>query len=253
MNTTKTIIVIPTYDEKENAAAMVQAVRSIVPEAEMLFVDDNSPDGTGVILDGIAAKDSHVHVLHRPGKQGLGRAYVQGFQWALERGFELIVQMDCDFSHDPKAIPSLLAAAEENDLVLGSRYIGGIRVMNWPMSRLLLSTGASQYVHLVTGMPIFDPTGGFKVFHRKVLEALELDKITSNGYSFQIEMNHGAWMRGFKIKEVPIKFVDRVEGVSKMNMSIFSEAIKGVLQMRWASFFNSYKNTTQEKTASVQV
>lgn len=229
----KTLIVIPTYDERENVAAMARAVLAEVPTAHILFVDDNSPDGTGHVLDEIAAQEPRVQVMHRAGKEGLGRAYVAGFKWALARDYELICEMDCDFSHDPKALPSLLTAAQNHDLVIGSRYIGGIRVMNWPMSRLLLSTGAAQYVRFITGMPINDPTGGFKCFHRKVLQALDLDHITSNGYSFQIEMNHGAWIKGFKITEVPIVFEDRRAGYSKMRANIATEAFRMVIKL-WA-------------------
>jgi dolichol-phosphate mannosyltransferase len=229
----KTVIVIPTYDERDNVKPMTEAVLAQVPDAHILFVDDNSPDGTGHLLDEIATQESRVSVLHREKKEGLGRAYIAGFTWALERGYELICEMDCDFSHDPKMLPTLLATAKEVDLVLGSRYIGGIRVMNWPMSRLLLSTGAAQYVHLVLGMPVCDPTGGFKCFHREVLSAIDMDQITSNGYSFQIEMTHTAWMQGFSIKEVPIVFEDRKAGYSKMKTNIATEAFLMVLKL-WA-------------------
>ena len=230
----KTLIIIPTYDERENVAAISEEVLKRVPEANILFVDDNSPDGTGELLDGIAAREPRVFVLHREVKEGLGRAYIAGFKWALARDYELICEMDCDFSHDPAALPSLLgAAAQGADLVLGSRYIGGIRVMNWPMNRLLLSTGAAQYVRFVTGMPVFDPTGGFKCFRRAVLQAIDLDHITSNGYSFQIEMSHMAWMKGFAIREVPIVFEDRRAGYSKMRANIATEAFLMVLKL-WA-------------------
>jgi dolichol-phosphate mannosyltransferase len=230
----KTLIVIPTYDERENVVAMSEAVLGRVPEANILFVDDNSPDGTGALLDEIAAREPRVFVLHRAGKEGLGRAYIAGFKWALARDYARICEMDCDFSHDPAALPSLLqASAEGADLVLGSRYIGGIRVMNWPMSRLLLSTGAATYVKLVTGMPVHDPTGGFKCFKREVLQAIDLDGITSNGYSFQIEMTHTAWMKGFAIREVPIVFEDRRAGYSKMRSDIATEAFAMVLKL-WA-------------------
>ena len=232
--TDKVLIIIPTYDERENVAAISEAVLQQVPEANILFVDDNSPDGTGALLDGIAARDPRVFVLHRAGKEGLGRAYIAGFKWALARDYGLICEMDCDFSHSPAAVPSLLTAAEAGaDLVLGSRYIGGIRVMNWPMSRLLLSTGAAQYVKLITGMPVYDPTGGFKCFRRTVLQAIDLDRITSNGYSFQIEMSHTAWMKGFTIQEVPIVFEDRRAGYSKMRANIATEAFVMVLKL-WA-------------------
>lgn len=230
--TEKTLIIIPTYDERENVQAMADAVLKRVPEADILFVDDNSPDGTGALLDQMSAQESHISVLHRAGKEGLGRAYIAGFKWALARDYELICEMDCDFSHDPSALPLLLKTAHEGaDLVLGSRYIDGIRVMNWPMSRLLLSTGAAQYVKLITGMPINDPTGGFKCFRRAVLEAIDLDQITSSGYSFQIEMTHTAWMKGFQVVEVPITFLERRTGYSKMRANIAYEAITMVLRL----------------------
>lgn len=229
----KPVVIIPTYDEKENVRPIAEAVLENLPGGDLLFVDDNSPDGTGKIADEIAAANPRVHVMHRPGKQGLGRAYVAGFKWALEQGYTHIFEMDADFSHDPKELPNFMKAAEENDLVIGSRYIGGIRVMNWPMSRLMISTCAGIFVHAVTGMPIHDPTGGYKCFSREVLESINLDKVTSNGYSFQIEMNHGAWMAGFKIKEIPIVFEDRRAGYSKMSSSIAFEAFRKV----WALYF----------------
>ena len=232
--TEKTVIIIPTYDERENVAAISEAVLKQVPQANILFVDDNSPDGTGALLDQIAAREPRVFVMHRAAKEGLGRAYIAGFKWALARDYALVCEMDCDFSHDPAALPSLLsAAAAGTDLVLGSRYIGGIRVMNWPLSRLLISTGAAQYVKRVTGLPVHDPTGGFKCFKRAVLQAIDLDRITSNGYSFQIEMTHTAWMKGFSICEVPIVFEDRRAGYSKMKANIATEAFVMVLKL-WA-------------------
>ncbi|MEI7902317.1 MAG: polyprenol monophosphomannose synthase [bacterium] len=232
--TEKVLIIIPTYDERENVAAISEAILKQVPAANILFVDDNSPDGTGVLLDEIAQREPRVFVMHRGGKEGLGRAYIAGFKWALARDYTLICEMDADFSHDPAALPSLLQAAYTGvDLVLGSRYIGGIRVMNWPMSRLLLSTGAAKYVQIITGMPLHDPTGGFKCFRRAVLQAIDLDRITSNGYSFQIEMSHTAWMKGFTIKEVPIVFEDRRAGYSKMRANIAYEALMMVLRL-WA-------------------
>ena len=228
------LVVVPTYNEKDNIRNIAAAIFLACPQADILFVDDNSPDGTGALLDEIAAREKRVFVLHRAGKEGLGRAYIAGFKWALARDYGLICEMDCDFSHDPIVLPSLLKTARESaDLVLGSRYIGGIRVMNWPMNRLLLSTGAAQYVKLVTGMPIHDPTGGFKCFRRTVLEAIDLDRITSNGYSFQIEMTHTAWMKGFKVQEIPIVFEDRRAGYSKMRANIATEAMLMVLRL-WA-------------------
>ncbi len=236
----KTLVIIPTYDEKDNVGPVSRAVFGALPDAHVLFVDDNSPDGTGALIDALVAADARVHVLHRPGKQGLGRAYVAGFTWALANGFDKIVEMDADFSHDPAALPHLVAAADDADLVIGSRYIGGIRVMNWPLSRLLLSTFAGYYVRLVTGLPVCDPTGGFKCFRRRVLETLDLDRVTSNGYSFQIELNHGAWMGGFRIQEIPIVFEDRRAGYSKMNTGIAGEAFLMVLKLAWRSGFRRW-------------
>lgn len=221
-----TLVIIPTYNEKENAEAIAQAVLSACPEADVLFVDDNSPDGTGELADRLAAENPRIHVLHREKKQGLGRAYLAGFRWALERPeIRFILEMDADFSHDPKAVPQLRSAAQTADLVLGSRYIGGIRVINWPLNRLILSTGAALYVRLITGMPFTDPTGGFKCFRREVLAAIDLDGIHSNGYSFQIEMTHTAWHLGFRIAESPIVFEERREGQSKMSGGIVNEAL----------------------------
>lgn len=220
-----TLVIIPTYNEKANITGIVPAVLSACPQADVLVVDDNSPDGTGAIADSLAAANPRIHVLHRPGKQGLGRAYIAGFRWALEHGFEYILEMDADFSHDPAAVPALREAAQNADLALGSRYVGGIRVLNWPMNRLLLSTGAALYVRLITGMPFSDPTGGFKCYRRRVLAAMDLGRITSNGYSFQIEMTHTAWHLGFKIVEVPIVFEERRSGNSKMSGGIVNEAL----------------------------
>ena len=233
----KPLVIIPTYDERDNVQPIARAVLERLPEAEVLFVDDNSPDGTGAMLDGMARGNPRIHVLHREGKQGLGRAYIAGFKWALARDFAYVFEMDADFSHDPAELPNFIAAAQEADLVLGSRYIGGIRVMNWPMGRLLISTGAGRFVRFVTGLPIHDPTGGFKCFRREVLEAIELDKITSNGYSFQIEMTHTAWMRGFRIREIPITFEDRRAGYSKMSSAIAKEAFFMVLRLAARSGF----------------
>jgi dolichol-phosphate mannosyltransferase len=227
----KPLVIIPTYDERDNVGPIAEAVLASLPACDLLFVDDNSPDGTGEILDQMARSNPRVQVLHRAGKQGLGRAYIAGFKWALERDYMLIFEMDADFSHDPRVLPDLIAAAGDADLVLGSRYIGGIRVMNWPMSRLLISTGAARFVKLVTGLPVCDPTGGFKCFRRRVLEAIDLDRITSNGYSFQIEMTHTAWMKGFRVREIPIVFEDRRAGYSKMSRAIASEAFWMVLKL----------------------
>jgi len=221
----RALVVVPTYNEKENVGQLTQAVLRACPEADLLFVDDNSPDGTGQLLDEMAAREPRIHVLHRPGKQGLGRAYIAGFKWAIERQYDFIFEMDADFSHNPADLPRILEAAYGADLVLGSRYVGGIRVINWPLSRLFLSKGAAVYVHIITGMPFTDPTGGFKCYRRAVLEAIDLERIKSNGYSFQIEMTHRTWGLGFKIVEVPITFEERRSGKSKMSGSIVREAL----------------------------
>lgn len=235
----ETLIVIPTYNERENVRAISEAVFNTSPDVDILFVDDHSPDGTGAIADEMAAADPRVKVMHRAGKNGLGRAYIAGFKWAIEREYEFIFEMDADFSHNPNDIPRLRIAAKEAGLVLGSRYINGIRVINWPLSRLLLSRGAGIYVKLITGMPFTDPTGGFKCFRRCVLEAIHLDEIVSNGYSFQIEMTHTAWRIGCQIVEVPIVFEERRSGTSKMSNAIIFEALRRVWKLLFRSLFNS--------------
>lgn len=229
------LVIIPTYNEIENVRPMALAVHQQAPWADILFVDDNSPDGTGRLLDQMAESEPRVHVLHREKKQGLGRAYIAGFKWALARQYEFIGEMDCDFSHNPADLVKFRAAAKSADLVLGTRYKGGIRVINWPLGRLILSKGAAVYVKIVSGMPFTDPTGGFKCFRRAVLETIELDRIKSNGYSFQIEMTHHAWMHGFCVDEVPITFEERRSGASKMSGAIVKEA----LWMVWKLLFRS--------------
>lgn len=219
------LVIIPTYNEIDNVREMASAVHHHAPWADILFVDDNSPDGTGRLLDKLAETDSRIHVLHREKKQGLGRAYIAGFKWALARPYEFIGEMDCDFSHNPADLPKFREAARDADVVLGTRYKGGIRVINWPLSRLILSKSAALYVQLISGMPFSDPTGGYKCFRRAVLESIDLDKISSNGYSFQIEMTHQAWMQGFRIAEVPITFEERRSGASKMSGAIVREAL----------------------------
>jgi len=226
------LVVVPTYNERANIQLIVPAVLAQHPALELLVVDDNSPDGTGDIADQLAAADSRVHVLHRPGKQGLGKAYIAGFRWALERRYDLIFEMDADFSHDPRFLPELIEAVQDADLVIGSRYKTGVNVINWPISRLMLSLGANQYARWVTGLPLTDSTGGFKCFRRQVLEAIPLDRVRSNGYAFQIEMSFLAWKRRFRLKEVPIVFTDRVEGQSKMSKKIVREAIWMVWWLR---------------------
>ncbi len=231
----RALVVVPTYNERTNVPLLVPAILIQDPRLEVLVVDDNSPDGTGRLADDLAKNDARVHVLHRPAKQGLGKAYIAGFTWALERGYDYVFEMDADFSHDPRFLPEFLRAIETADLVVGSRYKSGVNVINWPMSRLLLSIGANQYARVVTGLPIADSTGGFKCFRRQVLEAIELDRVRSNGYAFQIEMTFRAWKKGFRIAEIPIVFTDRVEGQSKMNRKIVREAIWMVWWLRLRS------------------
>lgn len=231
----KVLIIIPTYNERENLGPLIDRLMQLPVPVDVLVVDDNSPDGTGQLADEIAARNPRVHVLHRPNKSGLGRAYVAGFKWALARDYQFIFEMDGDFSHDPAEIPNFLKAARDADLVLGSRYCNGIRVINWPLKRLILSLAAAKYVRLITGLPVSDPTGGFKCFRRRALESVDLDAVQSNGYSFQIEMTHRIWRRGLKIAEVPITFLDRFQGSSKMSRKIVWEA----LWMVWRLLFQN--------------
>jgi len=233
--TERVLVVVPTYNEIKNLPQIVPEILRQDPRIEVLVVDDGSPDGTGELADRMGEEDPRIHCLHRTRKQGLGKAYLAGFQWALERDYEFIFEMDADFSHDPKYLPGFLRAVEDADLVIGSRYKTGVNVINWPMSRLLLSYGANIYARWITGLPLTDSTGGFKCFRRSVLATLELDRVESNGYSFQIEMSFRAWKRGFRLKEIPIVFVDRVEGQSKMNKKIVREAIWMVWWIRLRS------------------
>lgn len=230
----KALVIVPTYNERENIIRLIDAVLAQDPRIEVLVVDDGSPDGTGALVDERAASDGRVHVVHRPRKMGLGTAYLAGFRWALERDYELVFEMDADFSHDPSHLPQFLDSARDADLVLGSRYREGkVTVVNWPMARLLLSYSANIYARIVTGLPLYDATGGFKCFHRKVLEAIDLSDVRSNGYAFQIEMSFRAWRKGFRIVEIPIVFVDRTEGERKMSKRIVREAIWMVWRLRW--------------------
>ncbi len=227
------VVIIPTYNESTNLPLIVPQVLAQDPSLDVLVVDDNSPDGTGRIADEMAARDPRIHVLHRPGKQGLGRAYRAGFHWALEREYEYILEMDADFSHDPKYLPHFLAAARDADLVLGSRYLHRrASVVNWPIGRLILSYLANIYARVVTGLKVSDSTGGFKLFRRRVLEAVDLDRVHSNGYAFQIEMSFRAWRKKFRIVEIPIVFTDRVDGSSKMSGAIVREAVWLVWRLR---------------------
>jgi dolichol-phosphate mannosyltransferase len=232
----RALVIVPTYNERFNIARLIPAILAQDPSLEILVVDDGSPDGTGAIVDGIATNNPRVHVIHREGKLGLGTAYIAGFQWALERKYDLVFEMDADFSHNPERLPEFLEAIRESDVVLGSRYQDGhVNVVNWPMSRLFLSYGANIYARFVTGLPIFDTTGGFKCFRRNVLESIDLNSVKSNGYAFQIEMSYRAWKRGFRLLEIPIIFVDRTEGVSKMSKKIVREAVWMVWRLRWWS------------------
>jgi dolichol-phosphate mannosyltransferase len=231
----RALVIIPTYNEAKNLPQIVPSILAQDRRLEVLVVDDNSPDGTGKLADGMAAHDDRIHVLHRPGKQGLGRAYLAGFRWALEHKFDFVLEMDADFSHDPKFLPRFLDAVRDADLVIGSRYKTGVNVINWPMSRLLLSYFANRYARFVTGLPLTDATGGFKCFRRRVLEAIDLDRVQSNGYAFQIEVSFRAWKKGMRLAEIPIVFVDRVEGQSKMSKRIVREAVWMVWWLRLRS------------------
>ena len=233
----RAVVIVPTYNERDNIARLIDSVLRQDRGLDVLVVDDGSPDGTGQIVDSITSIEPRVSVIHRPNKLGLGTAYIAGFKWALERDYEFIFEMDADFSHDPAHLPKFLAAAEEGaDLVLGSRYRHGrVTVVNWPISRLILSYTANLYARAVTGLPLYDATGGFKCFRRQVLASINLEEVKSNGYAFQIEMSFRAWKKGFRLLEIPIVFTDRVEGQSKMNKKIVREAIWMVWWLRLQS------------------
>lgn len=230
----KALVIVPTYNESLNIPSLVEAVLAKDPRIDMLFVDDNSPDGTGDMVEALSKSNGRIHLLRRAAKLGLGTAYLAGFTWALQRDYEYIIEMDADFSHDPAHLPQLLAAAQSADFVLGSRYLdGNVTVVNWPMRRLLLSYFANVYARLVTGMQLWDATGGFKCFHRRVLAAIDLTDVRSNGYGFQIEMSFRAFAKGFNGVEIPITFTDRTHGESKMNKGIVREAVLMVWRLRW--------------------
>lgn len=229
----RALVIIPTYNEAENVPRLIPSVLAQDPRLEVLIVDDASPDGTGRIAEELARTDERIHVLHREGKLGLGTAYIAGFRWGLAQGYDVLFEMDADFSHDPSHLPQFLKAIEEYDVVLGSRYLEGrVTVANWPMGRLLLSYFANVYARQVTGLPVADATGGFKCFRREVLEAIDLDRVESNGYAFQIEMSFRAWRQGFRLGEIPIMFVDRNVGESKMSKRIVREAVWRVWRLR---------------------
>ena len=235
----KTLVIIPTYNEIHNVQKLVPLLLESYPFIDILVVDDNSPDGTADFIQRLSEKEPRVNLLKREKKMGLGTAYVAGFRFMLSNGYEATIQMDADFSHDPKEITRFMENIENHDLVIGSRYIYGVRVANWPIKRLLLSYFANLYSRVITGMPVKDGTGGFKCFRRIVLESINLNKIHSNGYSFQIEMNYKTWKKGFKIIEIPITFVDRIHGTSKMSKKIVREAIFMVWKLRWKSIFGT--------------
>ncbi len=234
----KTLVVIPTYNEAENISRLLPAVLQQDAHLHILVVDDGSPDGTAQVVQRAMASEPRIHLIQRPGKLGLGTAYVAGFRYAIQERYDCVFEMDADFSHNPEDIPRLLEKIGEYDLVLGSRYIHGIRVVNWPMSRLLLSYFANIYSRVITGLPLCDATGGFKCFRRSVLEAVDLDGVKSNGYAFQIEMSFKAWKKGFSIVEVPIIFLDRRAGVSKMSKKIVREAMLMVWRLRFRAIVN---------------
>ncbi|MEN8145804.1 MAG: polyprenol monophosphomannose synthase [Gemmatimonadota bacterium] len=224
--TGRALVIMPTYNEAENVRTIIPVVLEQDPRIDILVIDDGSPDGTGRIVDELAADEPRLRVIHRTGKQGLGTAYIRGFREGLEAGYSFLLEMDSDHSHNPKFLPDLIGAAEsECDLAIGSRYVKGVNVINWPMSRLLLSYYANKYARWVTGLPLTDSTSGFKCFRREVLEAIDLNKVGSTGYAFQIEMDFRAWKKGFRLKEIPIVFVDREEGESKMSGAIVREAV----------------------------
>lgn len=232
----RALVIVPTYNERENISRLIETVLAQDPRVEILVVDDGSPDGTSEIVDRIITTNRRVHIHRRAKKLGLGTAYIAGFHWAIERQYDLIMEMDADFSHDPAHIPQFLRAAETADVVLGSRYREGkVTIINWPISRLILSYYANVYARVVTGLPVWDATGGFKCFRRKVLETIDLNSVKSNGYAFQIEMSFRAWKRGFRIVEIPIVFVDRTEGTSKMSGHIVREAVWMVPHLRLMS------------------
>jgi dolichol-phosphate mannosyltransferase len=230
--TRRALVCLPTYDERENLGPMVEAILAAAPALDILVIDDSSPDGTGQLADEIAAREGRVHVLHRAAKEGLGKAYLAGFAWALQRDYGLVLEMDCDFSHDPRYLPAMLAAAEASDLVLGSRYVPGGGTVNWGLGRKLISRGGSLYARAILGLATRDLTGGFKCFRREVLEAIDLASVSCTGYAFQIELTYRAARRGFTIREIPIVFVDRRVGHSKMSRRIVLEAVRKVWTIR---------------------
>ena len=251
MNKSDSIVIIPTYNEKENIEKIIRAVFSLDKYFDILIIDDGSPDGTANIVHQLMLHefDNRLFIIEREGKQGLGTAYITGFKWALQHNYDYVFEMDADFSHDPNDLPRLYAACHDEgyDLAIGSRYVSGVNVVNWPIGRVLMSYFASKYVRFVTGFKVHDTTAGFKCYKRRVLQTIELDKIRFKGYAFQIEMKYTAHKIGFKIKEVPVVFVNRREGVSKMSGGIFGEAFFGVMRLRWDGWFRKYPKMPAEE------
>ncbi|HQC62085.1 MAG TPA: polyprenol monophosphomannose synthase [Candidatus Marinimicrobia bacterium] len=236
----KSLVIIPTYNEKDNIRTVIERLQALPIELDILIIDDNSPDGTADIVRELQADDPHIFMINRPAKLGLGTAYITGFRWALERDYEYILEMDADLSHNPDDVPRLIQECENGyDLVIGSRYCNGVNVINWPIKRLLLSYGANKYTRMITRMPIMDATAGFKCYRREALAAINLDRVKSSGYSFQIEMHFRVWNAGFKIKEIPIIFIERSEGLSKMSKNIVWEAVFMVWILKLRQIFRS--------------
>ena len=249
MNTSDSIVIIPTYNERENIENIIRAVFGLEHGFHILVVEDNSPDGTADIVKRLQREEfaDRLFMLQRPGKQGLGTAYIAGFRWTLEHGYEYIFEMDADFSHNPADLPRLYAACHDEgaDVSIGSRYVSGVNVVNWPMGRVLMSYFASKYVRLITGLPIHDTTAGFVCYRRRVLQTIPLDSIRFKGYAFQIEMKFTAYKYAFRIKEVPVIFINRELGTSKMNSSIFGEAVFGVIRLKWDSLWKKYQRPAE--------
>ena len=236
----KSLVIIPTYNEKDNIRTVIERLQALPIELDILIIDDNSPDGPADIVRELQADDPHIFMINRPAKLGLGTAYITGFRWALERDYEYILEMDADLSHNPDDVPRLIQECENGyDLVIGSRYCNGVNVINWPIKRLLLSYGANKYTRMITRMPIMDATAGFKCYRREALAAINLDRVKSSGYSFQIEMHFRVWDAGFKIKEIPIIFIERSEGLSKMSKNIVWEAVFMVWKLKLRQIFRS--------------
>lgn len=235
----KAVVIVPTYNEIANIEKMLETLHRLHPALNILIIDDGSPDGTAQVVKSFQAKKPNLYILERQGKLGLGTAYIKGFRWALEKGFEAVITMDCDFSHDPEAIPNFTDKIGDYDLVVGSRYIGGIRIMNWPMQRLLLSYFASIYARIITGIPFSDSTGGFNCYSRKALSSINLDKIFSIGYAFQIELKYKVWSLGLPSTEIPITFFERTVGKSKMSRKIIVEAVVNVFRLRLKKIFGT--------------